>query len=50
MIEIKELRTGFYAVLVDGAFLYAAIPSEDLAREIAASVAGGGPLIFTEYI
>lgn len=48
--EIVRLSSGFYAVLVEGAFLYAAIPSEDLARKIAASVAGGGPLIFPEYI
>lgn len=48
--KVVRLSSGFYAVLVDGAFLYAAIPSEDLAREIAASVAGGGPLIFPEYI
>lgn len=48
--EVVRLSSGFYAVLVAGAFLYASIPSEDLARKIAASVAGGGPLIFPEYI
>lgn len=49
MIEIKKLSF-FWAVFVDGSFLYASIPTREIAEEIAASVAGGGPLIFTEYI